>query len=65
MYGEFGLGVAFSDPTGRDKVIEDVSVPDVLLDIYRLVDNLVGRIHFTVEPPESAPSHGIPSPSKG
>jgi hypothetical protein len=58
-----GLGTAFSDPTSRDKVIEGISVPDVLLDIYRLVDNLVGRIHVTTNPPAAAASHG-PSPSK-
>jgi hypothetical protein len=62
MYGEFGSGVAFSDPTGRDKVIEGVSVPDVLLDIYRLVDDLVGRIHVTVKPPVATPNHGTPLP---
>lgn len=43
MYGEFALGVAFTDPTGRDKVIEGHPVFDVLLAAERLVNEIVIR----------------------
>lgn len=47
LYGEFSLGVAFTDPTGEDAVLHGSPVMENLLNIYRYVGDLVTRVEFT------------------
>ena len=54
MYGEFAFGVSFTDPTGRDKVIEGQPVIDVLSAAYKLVNDLVLRIEFACKRHDSS-----------
>lgn len=47
LYGDFALGVAFRDPTGRDKMVDGSPVFENLLGIYRFVGSLVTEIEAT------------------
>lgn len=50
LYGDYTFGVAFSDPTGDDPILDGLRVFNALLEMYRVVNDLIVRMEFMCKP---------------